>query len=142
MIKVNILDGSGEKHTTKVTHNNELLVVKQFSQAEKITLTVDNTPVNLIKPKAGSRLIITGLIVNTDRNVGVNGASVEVYEANSESSSTVDKAILTFDLAKNQTVATSSILIETTEGVFINAKADDSNVNVTLLSYFALIANV
>jgi len=40
-------------------------------------------------------------------------------------------------LAHSLTDETIEKLIETTEGKFINAKASDSDVNVTLLSYFA-----
>ena len=121
----------------QVSDNNELMIATQFSSAEKVTLTVDNTAVNLVKPRAGQKAIITGLIVNTNRDIGVNGALIEIYEASSETSGTVDKAILSFDLIKNQTTITAPILIETNEGKFLNAKADDSEINVTLLCYFA-----
>lgn len=131
-----IKDGQGKNKSAKVSDNNEILTTNQFSQATKITLVSDNTPINLVKPRAGEKLIITGLIVNTNRDIGVNGALIEIYEASSELASTVDKAILSFDLIKNQTAITSPLLIETTAGKFINAKADDSQVNVTILGYF------
>jgi len=120
-----------------VSDNNELMVAQQFSIADKVTLTIDNTAVNLIKPRAGQKAILTGLIVNTNRDIGVNGALIEIFETSTETSGTVDKAILSFDLVKNQTTVTAPILVETNEGKFINAKADDSEVNVTLFSYFA-----
>jgi len=120
-----------------VSENNELMTAQQFSKASKVTLTVDNTAVNLVKPLAGKKVIVTGLIVNTNRDIGVNGALIEIYEASDEGAETVDDAIMSFDLTKNQSVVTAPILIETTEGKFINAKASDSDVNVTLLSYFA-----
>jgi len=120
-----------------VSDNNELMVAQQFSIANKVTLTVDDTAVNLIKPLAGKKVIVTGLIVNTNRDIGVNGALIEIYETSSETSGTIDTSIMSFDLIKNQTVVTAPILIETVEGKFINTKASDSEVNVTLLSYFA-----
>ncbi len=49
------------------------------------------------------------------------------------------KDILTFDVPKNATIVTAPLLIETTTGRYINAVADDSNVNVTLLCYFVPI---
>jgi len=120
-----------------VSDNNELMVAQQFSTSSKVTLTVDNTAVNLVKPRAGEKVIITGLIVNTNRDIGVNGALIEIFETSSATSGTVDTPIVSFDLIKNQTTVTAPILVETTEGKFINAKADDSEVNVTLFSYFA-----
>jgi len=133
-IKV-IIQGNNGK-TARVSDTGELVVQPPFSQATRVILTVDNTPLNFVKARALEKLIITGIIVNTNRDVGVNGALIEIYEASSESSATVDKGILSFDLIKNQTVVTSPLFIETTAGKFINAKASDSEVNITLLGFF------
>ncbi len=119
----------------QITPQHELLTRLQFSSAEKRQI-IDANAVNFVKPLPGQFVIITGVIVNTDRNVGVNGTAIEIFEAASESSTTSTKDILSFDLVKNQNVVATSLLIQTTEGVFINAKADDFNVNITLLSYF------
>jgi len=87
-LKVFILDTETGKFA-KVSANNELMVAQQFSTASKVTLTVDDTAVNLVKPQAGKKIIVTGLIVNTNRDIGVNGALIEIYEASSETSGTV-----------------------------------------------------
>jgi len=134
MIKVLIQGNNGK--TARVSNTGELVVQPPFSQATRVILTVDDTPLNFVKARALEKLIITGIIVNTNRDVGVNGALIEIYEASSETSATVDKGILSFDLVKNQTVVTSPLFIETTEGKFINAKASDSEVNITLLGFF------
>ena len=125
-------------NVVEVSRNGELFVRPVFSLAEKRTI-IDSNAVNFVHPQAGFKTIITGLIVNTDRNVGVNGALIEVYEAIAEDSTVVSKAILSFDLIKNQNVVTAPILIETTGGTFINAKSNDFNANVTLLCYFSKI---
>ncbi len=123
-------------NTVEVSNKGELFTRLQFSSAEKISLIADNVVVNIVKPRSGQKMIITGLIVNTDRDIGVNGANVQIYEAVSATTSTSAKDILTFDLIKNSTVVTAPILIETVAGRYINAVADDSIVNVTLLCYF------
>jgi len=133
-IKVLIQGNNGK--TARVSNTGELVVHPPFSQATRVILTVDNTPLNFVKARALEKLIITGIIVNTNRDIGVNGALVEIYEASSVASSTVDKGILSFDLVKNQTVVTAPLFIETTQGKFINAKASDSEVNITLLGFF------
>jgi len=80
-------------------------------------------------------MIITGLIVNTGK--GIPGdVLVQIYESVDKNSSVVAKAVMSFDMVKNQTIPILSILIETTEGSYINAIADDSDVNITLLCYF------
>ena len=121
-----------------VSKAGEILTRPQFSLAEKRTIT-DSNAVNFVKPRAGFKTIITGLIVNTDRSVGVDGALIEIYEATSEDSTVSTKDILSFDLVKNQNVVTAPILIETSGGTFINGKANDFNANVTLLCYFSKI---
>lgn len=120
----------------KVSVGGALKTTQNFSSAEKITLTSDNVAVTIVKPRSGERMIITGLILNTNRDIGVNGAVVQIYESAAENSSVVQKAILSFDIPKSSTVVTSPVLIATEEGSFINAVADDSDVNVTLLCYF------
>ena len=119
----------------EITRDGALRVEQHFSSAEKITLDSDNVAKTIVKPRSGEIMIITGLIVNTGK--GIPGdVLVQIYESAVENSSVVSKAILSFDMVKNQTIVTSPILIATTEGTFINAVADDSDVNVTLLCYF------
>ncbi len=119
----------------EITRDGALRVEQHFSSAEKITLTSDDVAKTIVKPRAGEIMIITGLIINTGK--GIPGdVLVQIYESAVENSSVVSKAILSFDMVKNQTIVTSPVLIATTEGTFINAVADDSDVNVTLLCYF------
>ena len=118
-----------------VTRDGAISVEAHFSSAEKITLDSDNTAKTIVKPRSGEIMIITGLIVNTGK--GIPGdVLVQIYESATENSTVVSKAILSFDMVKNQTIVTSPVLIATTEGTYINAVADDSDVNVTLLCYF------
>jgi len=115
------------------------MVSQNFSSAEKITLVANDTAITIVNPRSGERMVITGLIVNTNRDIGVNGAVIQIYESDEEDSSVVFKAILSFDIPKSTTIVTSPVLIETTQGKFINAISDDVNVNVTLLCYFERI---
>ncbi len=134
-ILTRILGNSG--NTVEISSLGEVFTRLQFSSAEKISLTSDNVVVNIVKPRSGQKMVITGLIVNSDRAV-VGEAEVKVYEADTPTGTSV-KDILTFDVPKNATIVTAPLLIETTTGRYINAVADDSNVNVTLLCYFVPI---
>jgi len=122
----------------EVSRDGALTVEQHFSSAEKITLDGDNVAKTIVKPRAGEIMIITGLIVNTNRAISQD-VLIQIYESAEEGSSVVSKAILSFDMVKSQTVVTSPVLIATNEGTFINAIADDSNVNITLLCYFERI---
>ena len=132
-IPVNIQGKDG--NLAKVSKTGSILSSVRFSSAEKITLDADNVAQTIVKPRSGENMIITGFIVNTGK--GIPGdVLVQIYESAEENSTVVSKAILSFDMVKNQTIVTAPILIQTTEGTFINAVADDSDVNVTLLCYF------
>jgi len=119
----------------EVTKAGTIISSVRFSSAEKITLVADDVAITIVKPRAGENMIITGFIVNTAKNIQ-GDVTVQIYESAGEDSSVVSKAIMSFDMIKNQNIVTAPILIQTTEGTFINAIADDSDVNVTLLCYF------
>jgi len=136
MINVKIVDGKGKGKAAEVSEQGELITrPSQYSTSSKRQIT-DSNAVNFFKPLSGQKFIVTGMILNTDRNVGVNGSLIEIYEATSETSTTITTDIISIDQAKNQTSPLIPLLIETVEGAFINGKADDFNVNVSVLGYF------
>ena len=138
MIQVKLNDGSGAGHTAKVTHTGELVTVRgSYDQTFQDSMTSTNTAYNLIVPKTANQFIITGLVINADKNVSAtDGAVVEVYEATDATTTTATKTILTLNIGKNSTIPLTGILIQTTKGLFINAKTDDATVNITLLGYY------
>ena len=134
MIKVNLTGDRG--NLAKISDQGELIIRgAEYSTFKKQQIT-DSNAVNFFKPLSGKKFIVSGIILNTDRNVGVNGSAIEVYEASTASETTIDTSIISIDLVKNQTVSLTPLLIETEEGKFINGKADDFNVNVSVLGYF------
>lgn len=120
----------------KVTRLGQL-VTAPLAYGETVfkELAEPDTAYNFYEPRAGKRFVITGMIVTTNRNVGVNGAVIEFYEAGAIDSTTVGKTILRLDMVKNQIlpiVGTNFIL---TEGVFLNGKTDDDDVLATIAGY-------
>lgn len=138
MINTKISDGSGGGHLAKVTHAGELVIVRgNYDQTFQDSMALTNTAYNLVVPKAGKQFIITGIVINADKNVSAtDGAVVEVYEATTSDTTTVTKTILTLNIGKNSTIPLTGILIQTTKGVYLNAKTDDATVNITLLGYY------
>jgi len=65
-----------QNQTVQVTPNGGLCV--QLGQHNLIErrLILDSNAVNFYKPRPFERFIVDGIIVNTDRNVGVNGALI------------------------------------------------------------------
>lgn len=141
MIQVKLNDGTGAGHTAKITHTGELVTIRgSYDQTFQASMTSINTAYNLVVPKTSKQFIITGIIINTDKNVSAtDGAIVEVYEATNDTTTTVTKTIMPLTIGRNSTIPLTGILIQTTKGTFINAKTDDATVNITLLGYYLLI---
>lgn len=115
------------------------LITRSFDYSTPVfhSLTVDNTADTWFKPLAGQRLVITDIIVQTDRNVATTGVTVDIYEATAEDSETIDTQILQFDMGRQDVMILTGInFITAEEGKFINAKASDSNVLITISGFF------
>lgn len=138
MINTKISDGSGGGHLARVTHAGELIIVRgNYDSTFNTAMTSINTAYNLVTPKSGFQFIVTGIVINADKNVSAtDGAVVELYEATDATTTTATKTILTLNIGKNSTIPLTGILIQTTKGLFINAKTDDATVNITLLGYY------
>jgi len=132
-----IKDGQGGGTFAKVTSRGQLVTSPlEFSDPIFQSLNSDDTAENFFKPIPGKRLVITDLIVQTDRNVVTTGVIVDIFETDSVSSNTVDKQLFQFDMTRQGLVTLNSLNLIITEGVWINAKASDSNVLITISGYF------
>ena len=137
MIKVNIGDGSGGGSSVKVSPQGELLTRQlKFSEPKFQALDTIDTAFNFFPPKAGQQFIITQVLLNTNKDIGANGAIFDLYEANSSSSTTIDKQLVKLNILKNDTVPVPGIFLGVSEGKFLNGKTDDAVVNVTVAGYF------
>ena len=138
MIDTKISDGSGGGHLARVTHTGELVTVRgNYDSTFNAAMTSINTAYNLVTPKSGFQFIVTGIVLNADKNVSAtDGAIAELYEATTDTTTTASKTLLTLNIGRNTTVPLTGILIQTTKGVYVNAKTDDATVNITLLGYY------
>ena len=138
MIPVKIHDGHGQGHDAKITHAGELVVVRgNYDETSTAVMSSTATAYNLALPRDEEAFIITGFIINANKNVSAtDGAVIELYEANSVTSTTQTKNLLTLNLLKNASESVTGILIKATHGAYINAETDDATVNITLLGYY------
>lgn len=135
MIDVGIKDGLGR--SVKISPQGELFVRQlKFGESQFQSLNAIDTAFNFFKPMASERFVVTGVIINTNKDVGVNGAIVDIYEANSTTSTTIDKQLFRINILKNDSISITNILLGVTEGKFVNGKTDDAIVNITLGGYF------
>ncbi len=134
MITTALSGSSG--NIAQVLSDGELTVlIGNFAEVATGIAEIDDTAVNLIAPEAGFDIVITGYVIETNREVGVNGANVEVYAATSASSTAVDTSILLFDMPK-QTVREATVaLFKVPAGKWVNAKTDDDNAMISIFFY-------
>ena len=137
MIKGLIESGDGNGVSASVSSNGELITRPlEYSNAHFKDMNIADSAFNFVEPEASKRFIITGMILDADRNVGVNGANVVIFEADQSNSTTPTETILQVDMPKQTSKVITPLLIETTEGVYINGKTDDNDVSATILGYF------
>lgn len=129
-----IIGGSGS--AAKVTKSGEL-VVAPLSYDEIANQTLDSAGVaeNFFAPISQKQFVVTGIVANADKAVTTD-VVVDVFEADSLTSATIDKAIFHFEMLKNGDKDLTGLRILVNSGVFINAKADDANVNITIMGYY------
>lgn len=123
---------------SKLSSNGELLVRQfDYSTAAFANCNVDDTAFNLKLPLAGSQFVVTGGLISGNRDIGVNGSILVVYEASSTSSLTVvNDAIIEVEVPKSTVFPFIVPNVLTDEGSFINAKCDDNSVRISLYGYF------
>lgn len=137
MIKVNLSDGHGSGNLVKVSPQGEILTRQlKFSEGQFQSMDTVDTAFNFFKPRAGERFVITSILINTNKDIGVNGATVDIYEASSDSSTSIDKQLLRIIPLKNETIVATGAFVAVNEGKFLNGKTDDATVNVTLGGYY------
>ena len=134
-LPINILDKATNKSAIVTSRGQLVTSPLEFSDPVFHSLTANDTADTWFKPFAGKRLVITDVIIQTDRSVTTQ-ALIDIYEATAEDSETIDKQVFQFDLKKQESLVLTGLNIIISEGVFINAKADDSNVLITIGGYF------
>lgn len=136
MIKTSLADGQGKPYAAHVTPAGALAVT-QVLPSEPVTITLNSAanPKNFFSPVAGSQYIITDIILATNKDIGANGALVEIYEGTTEDTTTVSRAILTTQLLKNDSLALTGLHWKVNDAMYINAKTDDDTVYLTIAAY-------
>lgn len=120
----------------RVTEFGQLVVSPiAYSVPVTSTLSVDNTPVNFIGPEANHQIVITDIILTSDKSVGATGASVQVYCAASPTTATVSDGILDIEMLKNTSRDLIGLNFIVGKGKWVNAITDDNNIQVTLGYY-------
>jgi hypothetical protein len=135
---VRIVDGSGTTITAKVSDIGELVTSGySYEEASNALLDVVDTAYNFFIPKPSQQFVITTIMVRANKLVSaVSDATVDIYEANSASSTTISKSLFQTQIVESQIITLTNIRLLVTEGLFVNAKTDDDDITVNMLGYY------
>ena len=122
--------------TAEVTKSGELVVAPlSYDDVANQTLNSANVAENFFRPRSLKQFVITTILINADKSVTTD-VIVDVYEASTSDSTTIDKAIFHAEVLKNDQRDITGLRLLVSSGKFINAKADDANVNISIMGYF------
>lgn len=120
----------------KVTKSGELVVGQvSYDESEYRGLATPGDAYNFFKPLSGKQFVMTGFIAVSDKNITAD-AILEIYEANSTSSTTPLKETVTVALTKNAVVSPTPLRSLISKGVWLNAKTDDATIHLTIFGYY------
>jgi hypothetical protein len=132
--------GSGNRAT--VTRFGQLVVAPvDYSVPVAQTLDLVNTAYNFVEPSQGQNIVITDIILTANKNVGVNDATVTLYEASDVNVTVSDKDILNLEMIKQSNIVMTGLNMIVSEGKFVNAKTDDNDIFVTIMYYRVPVEN-
>ena len=134
MTQVEIIGTDGK---VRVSSNGELIVrAFDYSKPAFANCNVDDTAFNLKRPETGKQFVTTGAVISGNRDIGVNGSILIIYEADSLTSLTVAETIIEAEVPKGSFLPFLVPNVIAAEGSFINAKCDDNSVRVALYGFF------
>jgi hypothetical protein len=120
-----------------VSQQGELIVAPaSYSTAKATSLIAADTAYNVVDQRANSRIVITSIILYANKDVGVNDATVEIYEATAPDTTTVSKSIFKTEMLKQTNLAVSGLNLVTNPGVFLNIKTNDASVFSVIGAYY------
>ncbi len=133
-----ITDGQGAGNKAHVTVNGQLAVAPiEYDSVATVELAEPNIGYNFFKPKAHMQFVITGIRMRADRDVAQTAdATVELYESDSATSTTVTRAIWTENMVRGESVALFPVNILLSEGVWLNGKTTDDDIFATIIGYY------
>lgn len=122
----------------KVNEAGELLISDgPYDFTEFRELDTINTAYNYYKPFGRQQFVITGFFAYADKQVSSStNATVVIYEADGEESTTESKVLFQFEIGQNQSAPFPNIRVLCNKGVYVNAKTDDDDIHLTILGHY------
>lgn len=136
-IDARLLDGKGTGKTAVITSRGQLVTSPlDFSKSYTQEVNQVTTAFNFIGPISDKQFVVTDILLYADKNVGVNDASVQIYEADSSTSTVEVTTILNVEMVKQTARDITGLNLIITQGKWLNIKTDDATIFATVMGYY------
>tara|TARA_S200002703_G_scaffold60869_1_gene52742 strand:- start:225 stop:662 length:438 start_codon:yes stop_codon:yes gene_type:complete len=138
-VSFQIEDGHGTERRAVVTKFGEIASGQlHYSSSSSVNVDVVNTAYNMVPPRhQQEHIIITGIVLTANKNVGTSDARVILYcNGEGPTSRTQEIVLVETEIAKNDTFTLNPVAIEILPGKWVNVETDDDDIFVTLLYYY------
>ncbi len=126
------------KIAAKVTNIGQLVVAPfAYDEAKFQALNVADTAFSFFPPISNEQFVITGLRIKANRDVSnVTDASIIIYEAENDATTTVDRTLYEDALIRGEFADFVPINILVNKGKFVNAKTSEATIFINLVGYY------
>ena len=137
-LDVSIRSGWGEKRRARVTDAGQLVTAPaEYNLTASQDMVAADTAYNLIAPITGQQIVVDQVILSAAADVSnVAQATIEIYEATSDSTTTVSRSLLVVGMVRFDLIAIPGTNLLVNTGRYVNAKTDDESVKITVLYYY------
>ena len=133
-----VLRGGTNNYGASVSKYGEVVTAPyDYSTSYFQNFGTADTAYNFVPPIQNQFFVITAMILQANKNVNATtGQVVDVYEAESATTTTIDKSLFQIEMIKNDRVILTGLNIRTTAGKFLNGKTADDDVLATVAGYY------
>ena len=128
---------SRNRESARVTAQGQLVVAPlSYSRPVEHELLTVNTAVNFIEPAQDLGIVITDIMVSSDKDVSANTpADVVIYQADSEDTTVPSPTIIRPQLLRAQNFSMTGLNLFIDAGKWVNAKTTDAGIILTIMFY-------
>ena len=131
-----VIKDSSTGNEATVTEFGQLVVAPvDYSQPVAKELSEAGIAYNFIEPVSDKSIVITDIILTANKGVGVNDATVSIYEAGGVDSVVSVTDILNLEMIKQSNLVLTGLNLIVPVGLFVNAQTDDASIFVTIMFY-------
>lgn len=108
-----------------------------FSVPSNAEVDSTDTAFVLVEPSSGNDIIVTDILVYANKDVHpTNDATISIYSADTEISTTIVDDLLTTEIPKQKNRDLTGLNLLVGEGLYISAKTNSSTIFVTIYCYY------